>query len=146
MSHLPPLPNAASSPYPLHPEPIPEEQKERLAAETARRAADAADAAQGALIRTALSLGLAVAGSAVAGAFAFRYLRKPKPAAARKPAGSGDDKARRGKADRARVAAGQPYEVTYFARKHRISAAEARAIIKEAGSDRKAANALASRK
>jgi len=41
------------------------------------------------------------------------------------------------------VAAGEPYEVKYFARKHGLSADEARDIIKAAGSDRKKANKLA---
>ena len=41
------------------------------------------------------------------------------------------------------MAVSQPYEVAYFARKHGISAADARAIIKEAGPNRAAANQLA---
>lgn len=44
------------------------------------------------------------------------------------------------------MASGEPYEVSYFARKHGITAAEARAIIKEAGPDREAANALVRRR
>ena len=46
-------------------------------------------------------------------------------------------------ADRARVSANEPYEVSYFARKHKISSKQARAIIAEAGPSRSAANALA---
>jgi hypothetical protein len=69
----------------------------------------------------------------------------PKLQAAPKPRqkSGGDDKSKRGAADRSRVALSEPYEVTYFARKHGINAAEARDIIREAGPDRKAANALA---
>ena len=44
--------------------------------------------------------------------------------------------------DPARVAAGEPYEVSYFARKHGLSTTEARAIIKEAGPSRAKANQL----
>lgn len=45
--------------------------------------------------------------------------------------------------DRKLVAASEQYEVTYFARKHRISAADARAIIQQAGRSREKANELA---
>lgn len=47
------------------------------------------------------------------------------------------------KMDRKLVAANQQYEVAYFARKHRISAAEARGILQRAGRSREQANALA---
>lgn len=64
----------------------------------------------------------------------------PKSASKRK---SGDDKTKRDGRDSAKVSATEPYEVKYFARKHGLSADEARDIIKAAGSDRKKANKLA---
>jgi hypothetical protein len=54
-----------------------------------------------------------------------------------------DDKRKRGAADRRRVAAGEPYEVSYFARKHGLSKDEALKIIKKAKGNRAKANALA---
>lgn len=57
-----------------------------------------------------------------------------------------DDKSKTGGADRRQVAKTQQYEVGYFARKHRISAADARAILQEAGRSRDKANELAGRK
>lgn len=57
-----------------------------------------------------------------------------------------DDKSRTGRADRRQVAKSQQYEVSYFARKHRISAADARAILQDAGRSREKANELASRR
>ena len=56
-----------------------------------------------------------------------------------------DDKSKRGGADRRRVAAGQPYEVSYFARKHGITTDQARKIIARCGSDREKANKEAER-
>lgn len=50
---------------------------------------------------------------------------------------------KRGGADRRRVAAGQPYEVGYFARKHGLSREQAEKIIKQTGGDREKANAAA---
>ena len=47
-----------------------------------------------------------------------------------------DDKSKVGAQDRSRVAAEQQYEVAYFAKKHGISAEEARAIIEQAGPSR----------
>jgi hypothetical protein len=41
------------------------------------------------------------------------------------------------------VASRQQYEVSYFARKHRISAADAREILQRAGRSREKANELA---
>jgi hypothetical protein len=56
-------------------------------------------------------------------------------------------KTKRGRAaDRRRIAGGQAYEVSYFARKHGLSAAEARDIIKPARGNREKANQLAERK
>ncbi len=45
--------------------------------------------------------------------------------------------------DRKLVAKSQQYEVAYFARKHRITAADARAILQQAGRSRDKANELA---
>lgn len=45
--------------------------------------------------------------------------------------------------DRKLVAKSQQYEVAYFARKHGISAADARAILQQAGRSREKANELA---
>jgi len=53
-----------------------------------------------------------------------------------------DDKRNTG-SDRQRVAAGQAYELHYFMRKHGLTMAQARDIIKEAGNSREKANALA---
>lgn len=56
-----------------------------------------------------------------------------------------DDKSKRGAADRGRVAAGEPYEVAYFAKKHGISKDDAERIIKRHGPDRDAADKAAQR-
>lgn len=53
-----------------------------------------------------------------------------------------DDKKKRAQ-DRKLVAANQPYEVAYFARKHRLTIAQARAIIREHGPSRKKCDAAA---
>jgi hypothetical protein len=50
-------------------------------------------------------------------------------------------KTNRGRAaDRRRIATGQAYEVSYFARKRGLTAAEARDIIKQARGNREKAN------
>lgn len=56
-----------------------------------------------------------------------------------------DDRSNRGGRDRSRVAAGQGYELGYFARKHGISRDEARKLIARVGNDRAALNAAAER-
>ena len=56
-----------------------------------------------------------------------------------------DNKSRRGAADRSRVAAGEGYEVKYFAHKHKISAQQARDLIARIGSDREKLNAAAAK-
>ena len=56
-----------------------------------------------------------------------------------------DNKAKRGGADRRRIAAKEPYEVSYFRRKHGITLEQARKIIKDTGGDREKANAAAER-
>lgn len=151
MTHLPPLPDAASAPYPPHPAPISEEQKEAAKELAARQAADAAHLEQNEARRkrTALMIGIGFGSTVLVGAAAFGlrlYSRLERPTRASPrlhKRESGDNKRKRGGPDRARVAAGEPYEVRYFARKHGISSAVAREIITEAGSDRAAANALA---
>ncbi len=45
--------------------------------------------------------------------------------------------------DRKLIASKQQYEVAYFARKHRMSAADAREILQKAGRSREKANELA---
>jgi hypothetical protein len=143
------MPEAATSPYPLHPDPIPEEQKVATARAEAQAQADAEEAERRSTIaRAAISVGAAIGVGAAAAVTGVLYARRrtSKAGAAKKSEGGGDDKSKRGKADRSRVAAGEPYEVNYFARKHGLSAADARAIIKKAGPDRAAANALAARR
>jgi hypothetical protein len=47
-----------------------------------------------------------------------------------------DDKSKVGAEDRRQVAADEPYEVEYFARKHGLSAEQARGLIERIGNDR----------
>ena len=47
--------------------------------------------------------------------------------------------------DRAKVNAQEPYEVAYFAKKHGLTASEAREILEKAGPSREAADAAAMR-
>jgi hypothetical protein len=54
-----------------------------------------------------------------------------------------DNTARRGKRDRKKVARGQGYEVSYFARKHGISIQQARDLIDRVGNDRDKLNEAA---
>jgi hypothetical protein len=54
-----------------------------------------------------------------------------------------DDKRKRGSADRRTVAAGEPYEVAYFAKKHGISKEQTLELIKRFGNDRKTLDAEA---
>ncbi|MDB5696218.1 MAG: hypothetical protein JWN21_1761 [Sphingomonas bacterium] len=56
-----------------------------------------------------------------------------------------DDKMNRGEPDRSRVAAGEEYEVGYFARKHGITAEQARELIDRVGNDRDALDAAAAK-
>jgi hypothetical protein len=55
----------------------------------------------------------------------------------------GDDKSKRGAADRGRVAGGEGYEVDYFARKHGITKDQAQSLIKQIGNDRDKLDAAA---
>jgi hypothetical protein len=48
--------------------------------------------------------------------------------------------------DRRRVAKGEAYEVSYFARKHGLTAGQTREIIGKAGGSREKANRLAEKK
>jgi len=54
-----------------------------------------------------------------------------------------DNKQMRDGRDRAKVNSQEQYEVAYFARKHGITAGEARKIIEEAGPSREAADKAA---
>jgi phage/plasmid primase-like uncharacterized protein len=56
-----------------------------------------------------------------------------------------DDRSNRGGRDRNRVAAGQGYELGYFARKHGISREQAKSLIQRIGNDRAKLNAAAER-
>ena len=56
-----------------------------------------------------------------------------------------DDKMKRGGNEQSRVAAGQAYELAYFARKHRITMDTARVVLSQAESSRDNANALAAK-
>ena len=56
-----------------------------------------------------------------------------------------DNKKARGKADRSKVAAGEGYEVAYFARKHGISSDQARKLIARVGNDRDKLNKAAAK-
>jgi hypothetical protein len=54
-----------------------------------------------------------------------------------------DDKTKTGNADRSRVAGGEGYEVSYFARKHGIITEQARQLIARIGNDRAQLDAAA---
>jgi hypothetical protein len=54
-----------------------------------------------------------------------------------------DDKSKRGGSDRRRVAADEPYEVNYFARKHGITRDQAQRLIDKIGGNREKLNAAA---
>ncbi|WP_428970391.1 DUF3606 domain-containing protein [Sphingomonas sp. Xoc002] len=54
-----------------------------------------------------------------------------------------DDKSKRGAGDRARVAGGEGYEVSYFAKKHGITTQQAEDLIKKVGNDREKLNEAA---
>ncbi len=54
-----------------------------------------------------------------------------------------DDKSKKGKLDRNRVASNEGYEVSYFAAKHGLSAAQARDVIAKVGSNREKLNTAA---
>jgi hypothetical protein len=53
------------------------------------------------------------------------------------------DNPKKQKQDRKLVAAAQPYEVAYFAKKHGVTAAKARSIIKAHGPSRRKCDAAA---
>ncbi|RYD21656.1 MAG: DUF3606 domain-containing protein, partial [Spirochaetia bacterium] len=54
-----------------------------------------------------------------------------------------DDKSKRGAADRSKVAGGEGYEVSYFAKRHGISKDDAQKLIVNVGNDRTKLNAAA---
>ncbi|WP_079247255.1 DUF3606 domain-containing protein [Sphingomonas turrisvirgatae] len=170
MSHEPPVPPEATSPYPLQPPPVTRKAKRKASARPrkGKRDSNAAAATPGTALvvvetegqdanhETAvkttplIGVGAAVALGAAAAVTGLFYAKRRSAAAAngkRPTQGTkrkgGDDKTKRTGGDRRRVAAGQPYEVAYFARKHGLSTEDARAIIKQAGNDRTKANQLA---
>jgi hypothetical protein len=172
MTHQPPLPAAAQTPYPIHP--APHETEDGPAFFTAKRGkGDDAEhytladrlalpeALSNNVIAIGAAIGLGVA--AIAGALLFRRGDKTrtgtavKSKAARRPATGRAPRTSRTAPGRARanghaaptatkaksVAAEGAYEVSYFARKHGLTTADARAILTQAGADRTKANALA---
>lgn len=54
-----------------------------------------------------------------------------------------DNKSKRGAADRRQIAAGEGYEVNYFAKKHGISKDQAQKLIAKVGANREKLNAAA---
>jgi hypothetical protein len=56
-----------------------------------------------------------------------------------------DSKSKRGGSDRRKVAGGQGYELSYFARKHGITADQARKLIARVGNDRDKLNKAAAK-
>ncbi len=56
-----------------------------------------------------------------------------------------DDRRKRSGRDRRRVAGGEGYEVAYFSRKHGLTAAQARDLIRRVGNDRAKLNAAAAK-
>jgi hypothetical protein len=57
-----------------------------------------------------------------------------------------DDKTKQGTGDRSRVAAGEDYEVQYFAKKHGITPEQVRDLIKNHGNEREKLDAAAERR
>jgi hypothetical protein len=57
-----------------------------------------------------------------------------------------DNKKKTDGRDRAKVSASEPYEVSYFAKKHGLAAEQAREIIEKHGPSREACDAAAERK
>jgi hypothetical protein len=54
-----------------------------------------------------------------------------------------DDKTKRGAGDRRQVAAGEGYELAYFARKHGLTREQAKGLVAKHGNDRAKLNAAA---
>lgn len=54
-----------------------------------------------------------------------------------------DNKKKTGQADRSKVAGGEGYEVSYFAKKHNITAEQARKLIARVGNNRDKLNKAA---
>lgn len=73
MTHLPPLPDAASAPYPPHPAPIPEEQKEAARELAERQATDVAglEASEARRKRAVFMIGVGLGSTMLVGATAF---------------------------------------------------------------------------
>lgn len=140
MTHKPPVPDASTSPYPLHPAPLAVVHADAHADdEPADQEADDGDTGADRPVvkpKQLPGLGAAVGIGSAAIVAALLYTRRD----------TGDDKSKRGGADRSRVAGSEPYEVHYFARKHGITADDARDIIARAGPDRDKANRLAEKR
>jgi hypothetical protein len=56
-----------------------------------------------------------------------------------------DDKTKTGAGDRSRVAANEGYELSYFARKHGLTKADAAGLIERVGNDRAKLNQAAAK-
>ncbi len=154
MTHQPPLPAASTAPYPSHPA-SPENLREQPAEQRNEIVETHETEGIRAVSARRFGIGAAVGIGSAAIAAALLYVRgkggmgatgRNAKKGGEKRKHSSDDKGKRGEADRSRVAAGEQYEVSYFARRHKITAAQAREIIAEAGSDREAANRLAERR
>jgi hypothetical protein len=147
MTHHPPMPDASTSPYPLHPAPLAATHgDDKPAEQEADEGTDNATGANPPILKPKQMLGLGAAVGIGSAAIVAALLYAGRDDAQGDKHNAGDDKGKRGRADRSRVAGGEPYEVHYFARKHGITADEARGIIARAGPDRDEANRLAERK
>lgn len=148
MTHRPPMPDASTSPYPAHPAPVvvahaDDEPADRKAAEGAESDAGADRPVVKPKQMVALGAAVGIGSGAIVAALLYAGRDTAEGDAKHN---AGDDKSKRGGADRSRVAGGEPYEVNYFARKHGITADEARDIIARAGPDRDKANRLAEKR
>jgi hypothetical protein len=56
-----------------------------------------------------------------------------------------DNKKKTGKADRNKVSGSEPYEVAYFAKKHGITQAQTKVLIKKVGNNRAKLDAAAAK-
>jgi len=71
--------------------------------------------------------------------------RTPRDVGSTKEAFMADDKLKRGANDRSKVAGGEGYEVSCFAKKHDITAEQARDLIRKVGNNREKLNAAAAK-
>lgn len=92
MTHQPPIPEAATSPYPLHPAPIPEEVKQLHEMEAAAKVEEPETGVSPA----ALGIGTAIAVGAAAAVTGLLYARRRATSSSKAPAETkrgGDNKA-----------------------------------------------------